>query len=126
MTAVSRVLTVCSLVAASGVQSHWASVALRQEPCAPPLPDEDLRPQPCRGQVPLLVLRLPAEEDEEGVGRDRLLWAGGSPDASRHEFNLICDTGRGLNVRPVDPPCTQTQSSYLLSGVSLSGVHTGN
>lgn len=104
MTGVSWVLTFCSLVAASGVQSHWASVALCQEPCAPPLPDEDLRPQPCRGQVTLLVLRLPAEEDEEGIGRDRLLWAGGSPDASRHEFNLICDTGRGLNVLHIDLP----------------------
>lgn len=73
----------CSMIdlflnTASGVQSHWAPAALCQESRPSSVPDEDLCPQPRRGQIPLLVLRLPAEKDEEGVWRNRLLRPGRS------------------------------------------------
>lgn len=65
-----------SRFAASRIQSDWASVALGQEPGSAPLPHEDLCPQPCGGQVPLLVFCVSVEEDEEGVRGDCLLWPG--------------------------------------------------
>ena len=66
----------CLHFSVEGIQSGGAAVALRQAHRPSSVPHEDLRPQPCGGQVPLLVLRLPAEEDEEGVRRDSLLWPG--------------------------------------------------
>lgn len=63
--------------AAARVQGGWASAAVAQEPHPAPLPHAHLRPQPCGGQVPLLVLCVPTQEDEEGVRRDSLLRTGG-------------------------------------------------
>lgn len=43
---------------------------------ASPLPHADLRSEPCCRQVPVLVLRFSAEEDEEVFWRDCVLWPG--------------------------------------------------
>lgn len=40
------------------------------------VPHADLRSEPCRRQVPLLVLRFSAEEDEEVFRRNCVLWPG--------------------------------------------------
>ena len=59
-----------------GVQGGGALLAHPEVPHTTAVPNAHLRTQPCGGQVPLLVLRVTAEEDEEVIRGDRVLWAG--------------------------------------------------
>lgn len=61
---------------AAGVQGGRAVPADAEMRHSSAVPHADLRPQPRGCQVPVLVLRVPAEEDEEVFGRDRVLRAG--------------------------------------------------
>lgn len=61
---------------AAGVQGGWALLAHAEMHDPSSVPHADLRSEPCRRQVPILVLRLSAEEDEEVFWRDCVLWTG--------------------------------------------------
>lgn len=65
------------LPAAAGVQGGRALSAHAEMQDSSALPDADLRSEPRCRQVPVLVLRLSAEEDEKVVWRDCVLWPGG-------------------------------------------------
>lgn len=64
------------LVPAAGVQGGWAMPAHAEMHDSSSLPHADLRSKPCCRQIPVLVLRFSAEEDEEVFWRDCVLWPG--------------------------------------------------
>lgn len=61
---------------AAGVQGGWAMPAHAEVHDPSSIPHAHLRSQPCCRQVPVLVLRFSAEEDEEVFWRDRVLRPG--------------------------------------------------
>lgn len=65
-----------AFLSASGVQGGGALLANPKMPHTATVPNANLCTQPCGGQVPLLVLCVAAEEDEEVIRGNCVLWAG--------------------------------------------------
>lgn len=63
-------------LSASGVQGGGALLANPKMPHAATVPNANLCAQPCGGQVPVLVLCVTAEEDEEVIRGNCVLRAG--------------------------------------------------
>lgn len=61
---------------ALGVQGGGALLANPKMPHTATVLNANLCAQPCGGQVPLLVLCVAAEEDEEIIRGNCVLWAG--------------------------------------------------